>query len=128
MAKRSDVLRERGKSWAQSGGFGPMEDDSNRHKGYQYLGWADLIDGDVDGAARNLIRSGDFMDAPTLKSFGPSTKLADELVTKGRYYDVITWLEKVGQHWQPGITAEWIRWLKKGKRPGDEAWTQQFDY
>ena len=128
LAKNSDAIRPRATQWTKLADRGPISDQARAHQGYQYLGWADLIDGDVDGAARNLIRSGDFMDAPTLKSFGPSTKLADALVTKGRYSDVITWLEKVGQHWQPGITAEWIRWLKKGKRPGDEAWTQQFDY
>jgi hypothetical protein len=127
LAKRSDILREHAKGWAESGGIGIFADDQTRREGYTYLAWADLIDGNTDDAANNLVRSGDFVDAE-VKIAGPSTKLADALISKGQYGAVITWIEKVGAHWKPKTTKEWIRWLKKGKRPKDESWIQQGEY
>ena len=128
LARRSDLIRERAKDWATAGGVGMFSNDAERHDGYQYLGWADLIDGKIDAAAENLRRSGDFMSAPTLESFGPSTELADALLKKDRFADVIAWVQKVRGHWKPEICDAWLELLQKNQRPTDETWTGQFAY
>jgi hypothetical protein len=128
LAKRSDILREHATIWAEAPRIGAKPDDWEKHDGSQYLGWADLIDGDLAGAAANLKTSASFMEGQKLSSVGPSTKLADALVSKGRSTDVMEWLEKVGQHWKPEVTKAWIRILKKGGRPTDDQWTSLLDY
>jgi len=125
LAKSSDAIRPRATEWTKLADRGPISDHDRAHRGYQYLGWADLFDGDVDGAARNLVRSGDFIDKPTLESYGPSTRLADALISKGRYADVIIWVEKIKGHWEPEICDMWLAVLRKQERPADEAWTDQ---
>ncbi len=128
LARRSDLIRQCAQKWVSARDLWVFTDDSTRHDGYQYLGWADLIDGNIDAAADNLRRSGDFMNAPTLRSFGSSTALADALLKKDRYADVIAWLEKVRGHWEPEICDEWLTQLKKKIHPSDENWIGQFGY
>jgi hypothetical protein len=128
LARRSELIREHAKDWSTAGGVGIFSDDAKRHDGYQYLGWADLIDGKIDAAAENLRRSGDFMSAPTLESFGPSTELADALLKKDRFADVTAWVQKVRGHWEPETCDAWLELLKKNQRPTDETWTGQFAY
>lgn len=128
VAKRSDILREHATIWADAPRSGAKPDDWEKHDGFQFLGWADLIDGDLAGAASNLKTSAGLMEGQKLSLVGPSTKLADALISKGRSTDVIEWLETVGQRWKPEVTKVWIRTLKKGGRPTDDRWTSLLDY
>jgi hypothetical protein len=128
VAKRSDILREHATIWADAPRSGAKPDDWEKHDGFQFLGWADLIDGDLAGAATNLKTSAGLMEGQKLSLVGPSTKLADALISKGRSTDVIEWLETVGQRWKPEVTKVWIRTLKNGGRPTDDRWTSLLDY
>ena len=73
--------------------------------------------GDLDKAGRLLVRAGKTSGSPSLGSFGPSMRLARNLLKAGRTEPVIEYLEQCGRFWQPKTTEKWIEQIKDGEIP-----------
>ena len=87
------------------------------HHGNLVLGQVALQKGDVERAELHLRRAGHTPGSPQLGSFGPSMKLALELLDKNRKKAVIEYLKLCGKFWNKLQTDAWIRAIEKGVTP-----------
>jgi hypothetical protein len=86
-----------------------------RHTAHQGLGLAALVRGDTDGAVAELLQMGDVPPGSVQKSFGPSMRLANELLARGEREAVIQYLQKVATFWKPEGVEAWIERLRAGE-------------
>lgn len=86
-----------------------------RHIAHQGMGLAALVRGDTDGAVAELLQMGDVPPDAVQMSFGPSMRLANELLARGEREAVIQYLEKVSAFWEPEGVAAWIQGLRAGE-------------
>jgi hypothetical protein len=85
------------------------------HFAHAALGLVALANGDVPGAVEQLRSSGETPGSPQLNSFGPSMRLARELLRSGESAAVLAYLEQCRGFWSMGQT--WLRiWEKKVAR------------
>ncbi len=83
------------------------------------LGQVALSRGDVGGAAGSLLAAGDTPGSPQLNSFGPSFKLARELLAREQRDVVIEYLKKCQLFWRSGQKEldTWLDLLNQGECP-----------
>ena len=85
------------------------------HFAHTVLGLLALSTGDVRGAAEQLRLSGDTPGSPQLNSFGPSMRLARDLLRSGESAAVLAYFEQCRLFWKMGQT--WLgMWEKKVAR------------
>ena len=72
------------------------------HKGHTIIGSVLLLRGDLEGAGRELIESGDVEGSPQLSTFGPNMSLARELLRKNQKDTVLIYLDKCKRFWEMG--------------------------
>jgi beta-lactamase regulating signal transducer with metallopeptidase domain len=89
------------------------------HHGHTVLGLLALAEGDREEAARRLLLSGDTPGSPQLNSFGPSFKLAEELLDLGEREAVLRYLEKCAVFWSSsrGRLESWAAAAAAGGPP-----------
>jgi tetratricopeptide (TPR) repeat protein len=87
----------------------------DRHRGHQGMGLAALVRGDTESAVAELLQMGDVPPGGVQLSFGPSMRLANELLARGEREAVIQYLEKVAAFWKPEGVAVWIERLRAGE-------------
>jgi outer membrane lipoprotein-sorting protein len=98
-------------------------EDSNRgqavHDGNMVLGLISLKNGDLDRAKTYLLAAGKSTGSPVLGSFGPSMKLAKELLEKGERDAVLQYFSSCRTFWKMGATKldEWSAEVRKGSVP-----------
>jgi len=96
-----------------------FEDDWNHGNamfaGHTVLGLLALRRGDVEQAVNELRASAENKGSPQLASFGPTMRLAKELVELGKKDEVIAFLHQCLTFWKMGHT--WVEvWEKKIRR------------
>ena len=85
------------------------------HFAHTVLGLLALDAGDVRGAAERLRLSGDTPGSPQLNSFGPSMRLARELLRNGESVAILEYFKQCRRFWKMGQT--WLSiWEKKVAR------------
>lgn len=87
------------------------------HRGNLVLGAVAFARGDLDRAARFLVRAGDTPGSPQLNSFGPRMRLARDLLEAGQHDAVIEYLELCGRFWRKETVDAWVRTIEAGDIP-----------
>lgn len=83
--------------------------------GHTVLGLIALREGSVEGAIQELYASAKNNGSPQLGSFGPTMRLAKELLRRGKQEEVIAFLHQCLAFWETG--EKWVRvWEKKIRR------------
>lgn len=83
--------------------------------GHTVLGLLALREGNIEQAVAELQQSATTTGSPQLASFGPTMRLAKELLIQGRTEEVIAFLHHCLTFWKMG--SEWVAvWEKKIKR------------
>lgn len=97
------------------------------HHSNTILGLIEIKKGNIDNAAKFLMKSGDTPGSPQLDSHGPSFCLAMELLLNNRSEDVLKYLSKVERFWEFGYKnlPKWKELIKKNDIP--ESW-QRLQY
>lgn len=87
--------------------------------GNQILGRLALAAGDVQGAKARLLASATTTGSPVLRSFGPSMKLAAELLGRGEKEAVLRYLAACRHFWESGQEeiATWSGLIERGESP-----------
>lgn len=83
------------------------------------LGRIALARDDVQGATDFLLAAGDTPGSPQLNSFGPSFKLARELLSRNQREAVVEYLKRCQIFWKSGQKelSSWLDQLSQGKCP-----------
>lgn len=95
------------------------------HHAHTVLGRLALREGDVGRAAEHLRASARTNGTPVLSSFGPSMRLARELLDHGEDEAVLRYLDACGEFWsdRSGRLKRWTTRLRQGDRPDfDDHW------
>ena len=110
----ANELMALGQSLQNSPGFGPSFYGDATHVGNIVLGQIALQDGDLRSAKEHLFAAARIPGSPTLNSFGPDMKLAEELIEKREpdaataYFDLCAkfWVNDQGklQQWKDAVT------------------------
>lgn len=89
------------------------------HDGYMVRGLVTLRNGNVQGAARDLIEAGKTSGSPQLNSFGPNMTLASGLLEKGERDAVVEYLTLCRKFWTMGSSKldTWIATIRSGGKP-----------
>ena len=89
------------------------------HHGNNVLGRVALKKGDIKLATEYLLKAGASPGSPQLDSFGPSMRLAQDLLEKGETESVLQYLELCRKFWEMGGKKldEWALDVKAGKNP-----------
>lgn len=102
-----------------SAGNGGWNDGTAVHDGHMVRGLVALRNGNVQGAARDLIEAGKSSGGPQLNSFGPNMTLASELLEKGERDAVVEYLNMCKKFWMMGASKldAWIAAIQAGNKP-----------
>ena len=127
------AVREMAKYLEDSRKWFMLGNDGARHYSIQQRhGFAALLDGDLEAAGAFLLESTSQADGtPTLSSFGPGTRLADELLKRGEKKVVLKFLKRCSDFWTlyPEKVDRWTQALEEGRSiQDDEDWQHQFAY
>jgi uncharacterized membrane-anchored protein len=97
------------------------ENSDCTHVGHTTLGIVALRSGDRVAARQHLRESGNVATTPRLGSYGPSTRLADELCKAGDLDEVTAYLKACKAIWthDDGLLDEWLGEFAAGKIPED---------
>ena len=89
------------------------------HDGHRMLGLLSLERGEIERAAWFLLDSARTQGSIQLNSFGPNFDLANQLITHGKYKEVLSYLESVEQFWvyDQGMLQSWKHDIKNGRVP-----------
>ena len=93
---------------------------NNIHHANIILGEIALEQGDIDAAKQYLIKAGKTPGSPQLNSFGPSMKLANELLKQDERDTVLEYFKLCGKFWKGRggkKLKEWTVTVKTGKEP-----------
>jgi hypothetical protein len=95
-------------------GYGNAQQDS-----HSVLGRLALRRGDIDSAKAHLLKSGMTDGSPSLDSFGPNMKLAQELLEKGEREIVLQYFELCRAFWAMGgkDLDTWTADVEAGRMP-----------
>lgn len=100
-----------------------ISDHANRkHWGHTVLGVIAVRRGDIDLATRHLAASASIVGEPRVSSYGPSFRLARELVAHGQWEAVESFIAACRAFWNGVEMDTWIDDLKARKTP--EFWDQ----
>lgn len=94
-------------------------DGSAIYNGNTVLGRVALKQGDVAGAVKYLLASGQTPGSPVLNSFGPNMCLAKELLVKGESDAVLQFIKLCRKFWSMGDEKlnAWTKEVKAGNTP-----------
>ena len=89
------------------------------HDGHTVLGRLALRQGDIAKAREQLLASARTPGSPQLRSFGPTMRLASELLEKGEKDAVIEYLTLCRDFWPTGATSlsTWSQAVRDGRTP-----------
>ena len=87
------------------------------HHGHAILGRLALVRGDVGEAKEHLLASGKTPGSPVLRSFGPRMRLARELLEKGEFEVVATYLDLCSEFWDSDRLDTWRATVAAGEIP-----------
>lgn len=89
------------------------------HQGHLVLGRVALARGDVDKAKAELLAAGGPPGSPQLDSFGPSMRLAKDLLDAGEIQGVLEYLELCRAFWKMdrGLLDQWKADVLEGRTP-----------
>lgn len=89
------------------------------HDAHTILGRLALNNSNIELAKEHLILSAKVPNSPRLRSFGPSMKLASDLLALGQNDITIQYLELCKNFWELGIGILdlWIAEIREGKEP-----------
>lgn len=102
-------------------------DDWNAGNAIHYvntvLGLEALNSGDIESAAKFLLKSIEINTTPQINSFGPSFRLASRLLALGEQNKVIEYLDKASLVWFHGKDKlkYWKHQIEEGKAPNFES-------
>lgn len=88
-----------------------------RWAAHEGLGFLALHQGDAEGAIAELLQMSTLTPGPVETSFGPSLRLANEVLRRGHRAPVIQYLERVGAFWRPDGVADLVARLRAGETP-----------
>ncbi len=89
------------------------------HDSNMVLGRLSLKDGDTEKAREYLLESAKSRGSPQLNTFGPSLKLANELLIVGERDVVLSYLHSISQFWEmdDGCVSKWISQIENNETP-----------
>lgn len=89
------------------------------HNSNMVLGRLSLKDGDTENAKEYLLKSAESKGSPQLDTFGPSLKLANELLLIGEQEVVLTYLKSISSFWEmdDGCISRWIKQIENNETP-----------
>ena len=89
------------------------------HAAFTILGFIQCLEGRIDEAAVSLQRSIGTGSTPVLATFGPSMRLARELLVQGRRTEVLEYLDECRLIWERGdaILDRWEEEIREGRIP-----------
>jgi tetratricopeptide (TPR) repeat protein len=89
------------------------------HNSNMVLGRLSLKDGDTEKAKEYLLESAKSKGSPQLDTFGPSLKLANELLIAGERDAVLSYLHSISQFWEmdDGCVSQWITQIENNETP-----------
>jgi hypothetical protein len=89
------------------------------HHGHLALGRAALAADDLPTARAELLAAADTSGSPQLSSFGPSMRLAQDLLRVGERETVLAYLKLCRSFWKFGNDriAEWMSAIAEGRTP-----------
>jgi tetratricopeptide (TPR) repeat protein len=89
------------------------------HNSNMVLGRLSLRDGDTEKAKEYLLESAKSKGSPQLDTFGPSLKLANELLIVGERDVVLSYLHSISQFWEmdDGCVSKWITQIENNETP-----------
>jgi tetratricopeptide (TPR) repeat protein len=89
------------------------------HNSNMVLGRLSLKDGDIEKAKEYLLESAKSKGSPQLDSFGPSLKLANELLIAGERDVVLSYLHSISMFWEmdDGYVSQWITQIENNETP-----------
>ena len=89
------------------------------HHGHLLLGRVALAEGDLRGAADQLLAAARTPGSPQLNSFGPNCQLALDLLKAGQPAPVMAYLEACGVFWKSdfGRRTEWMAAIRENRIP-----------
>jgi tetratricopeptide (TPR) repeat protein len=90
------------------------------HRAHLILGLLALRDGDTAGAEAHLLAMGRVSGSPSLDTFGPNMRLAQELLKAGRRDVVLAYFDECSKFWtfdQGAKLKQWKAQVQKGEVP-----------
>lgn len=91
------------------------------HQSHLVYGRLNLLEGNVEGAKKELLLASQTKGSPQLKSFGPNMTLAKELLEKGEKKTVIQYIDNTLSFWTfetaKAKTDLWKKEIMDGKIP-----------
>lgn len=89
------------------------------HNSNMVLGRLSLKEGDVEKAKEFLLASSKSKGSPQLDTFGPSLKLANELLLASEREAVLRYLDSISQFWEMdnGCVKRWIKEINSNETP-----------
>ena len=89
------------------------------HNANMVLGRLSLKEGDVEKARTYLLASAQSTGSPQLDTFGPSLKLANELLIAGEEEAVVSYLDSISGFWDMdnGCVKRWINQIENHQTP-----------
>ncbi len=89
------------------------------HNSNMVLGRLSLKDGDTKKAKEYLLESAKSKGSPQLDTFGPSLKLANELLIAGERQAVLSYLNSISTFWEmdDGCVKRWIKKIEHNETP-----------
>jgi len=89
------------------------------HDSYRYLGLISYSQGDLNEAAKNLIKAGESTGSPQLSTFGPELDLANLLLHADKTEEVKVYLNGIKKFWEMdnGVVDSWLNQISSGEKP-----------
>jgi tetratricopeptide (TPR) repeat protein len=89
------------------------------HDSYRYLGLISYNQGDLNQAAKYLVKSSESTGSPQLDTFGPELDLANLLLQEGKVEEVTIYLNGIKRFWEMdnGVIDNWLEQINNGERP-----------
>ena len=94
-----------------------LGDGDARHRANVTLGRVVLAEGDHEEAGRYLLAAGRAGGSPSLSTFGPNMRLAQELLERGQRDVVLEYFELCGAFWKKDQLDEWADQVRAGEMP-----------
>lgn len=109
-------LREQVKSVP---GFGPGLESLGTHVGNVVLGELALSTGDVAKAKKCLLAAAEISGSPSLSTFGPDMRLAQQLIERGERDTVLEYFDACAKFWEDrdGKLEHWKTDVQQGNNP-----------
>ena len=92
-------------------------DGDTRHRANILLGRIALAEGDLEEAGKYLLAAGQRQGSPSLSTFGPNMRLAQELLERGERDVVLAYFELCRAFWKEDRLDQWAALVRAGSMP-----------